>query len=97
MRLADGEEEAVSAIGPGDWVECVDSRGWEHLVPVGSVHLVEDVTMWQGRIPSLILKGIASPSGYREVLAECFRPIYRPKADLIESLKAPPVRVGEFA
>lgn len=80
----------AAPIGPGDWVECVDTRGDGDIVPLGSIHLVEDVAA-VGRIPCLILKGIVHPSGKRKVRADCFRPVYRPRADLIERLKAPPV------
>lgn len=105
MRLADGEGEAVSAIGPGDWVECVDAgsnpgkRG--PPLEVGRVYRVQAVVS-QGH-PCLhdgCGHNLLEVAGVNHELPCCpnrFRPVYRPKADLIASLKAPPVRVGEFA
>jgi len=111
VRLADGEGEAVSAIGPGDWVECVDNscgqlEAWSagERLEKGAVYQIGDC--W---VDTHTLKEVVSIVGRERVAGSRrkgrrlgysinrFRPIYRPKADLIESLKAPPVRVGEFA
>lgn len=74
-------------IGPGDWVECVDTRD-SPVVVLHAIYLVED-TAWHRDIPCLILRGVVSPRGFRKVRADCFRPIYRPKSELIEQLKQP--------
>lgn len=80
----------AAPIGPGDFVECIDCRGRPDLVRVGAVYLVEDADEYRG-IPCLTLKGVVHPGGFRRVRADCFRPIYRPRADFIRSLKAPPI------
>lgn len=74
-------------IGPGDWVECVDTRG-HHAVALGRAYLVEEIASNDG-VSILALKGVRNELGWRWVYAECFRPIYRPKASLIQSLLKP--------
>ena len=101
----------MTAIGPGDWVECVgyavDKRSFESRGPTpkkGGVYQIEAVVM--GRLrdgtvePAYRLVGWHVPSeiGGRIVYPTSgFRPIYRPKADLIERLMQPvpdePVKV----
>jgi len=92
----------MTAIGPGDWVECVDNapRPW-HFGPyiealeelrVGGVYQVRAID----RAGDLFLAGILTGSerlgfgpdalGFDE---SRFRLIYRPKADLIERLMEP--------
>jgi hypothetical protein len=96
----------AAPIGPGDWVECVDARQRPEAplpplgLTVGKLYLVEGVGEWGGFL-GVVLRDVRSwhPSGgYR---ADHFRPIYRPKADLIEQLKAPPktapVKITEAA
>lgn len=88
-------------IGPGDWVECVDALGREPAgtptpLRVGAIYQVEDTFRWFGH-DGLTLREVKPPTGDRGFAAALFRPIYRPKADLIESLKAPPKRVKEDA
>ena len=96
----------MSAIGPGDWVEAIGPKGVESPrapgVFGGGVYCVEAL-VWTnphcggcgGEHAGIHLVGKArARNGWRGCE---FRPVYRPKADLIESLKAPPVRVGEFA
>lgn len=73
----------------------------------GHVYRVREVGQYrtlQGMEDGLRLVGIvASTPGHPDSWwpARCFRPIYRPKAELIQSLLAPtpakPVRVGEDA
>lgn len=91
-------------IGPGDYVECdltgvrrapsgEVAGGW----PVhGGVYVVRAVGRYNspvwGDTPGIKLVGIYGRiSGKRDAWfpAKCFRPIYRPKADLIESLLTP--------
>lgn len=89
----------MSAVGPGDWVECVDvaprpnqpSRYRVALaqLQVGKLYRV----VGEAEIRGLIIEGVraaAEPAlGWK---VERFRPIYRPKQELIETLKAPPER-----
>lgn len=86
-----------AAIGPGDWVERV--RGGNGL-NAGSMWRVEDIDAAGGWCvacgPSagsigLLLHGIRHPS--HKPWCSCgFRPIYRPKSEIIEALKAPVTR-----
>lgn len=92
----------MSAIGPGDWVECVgcDTPNHEGHEPVrgdrpqrGQIYLVDRVDLARsttGRMrPALT---VTSPKAYsangNEIGwgVENFRPIYRPKSELLESL-----------
>jgi len=87
----------MSAIGPGDWVECVsvDSEN-DYGLRVGAIYQVERVATGRtlaGIITTgLLLHGMnytgwtGARVGY---LPERFRPLYRPKADLIERLMQP--------
>ena len=96
----------MSAIGPGDWVECVDAgspRGKRGPVLVlGKVYCVDGVVHQD--YPCLhdgCGHNLLEVAGVNHELPCCpsrFRPIYRPKADLIERLMQPidePVK--EFA
>lgn len=91
----------AASIGPGDYVECVNverMRGVScRFLRLGAVYRVT----WAGRsafgVEILRVAGIELPPGKRGFQLERFRPIYRPKADLIESLKAPIERVCEPA
>ena len=93
----------AAPIGPGDWVECVDDRPCPVYGPSGlsrgAIYCVAGV-----EAPAATLDGVAvylrdvrsrGPNGGFGLRR--FRPIYRPSADLIESLKAPPQRVTEAA
>lgn len=83
----------MSAIGPGDWVECVIGRPHTFHPPatlvVGQLYLV------RGLHPngSLYLAGVVLPKGPKGIEAGWglprFRPVYRPKSSLIETLKQP--------
>lgn len=97
----------MSAIGPGDWVECVDvtsdvagtGHDWQgERVPVeGQIYQVSDAWVDCDGY-SVILVGWERDRAARDWGRRCgfaierFRPIYRPKADLIESLKTPAKR-----
>ena len=109
----------MSAIGPGDWVECAPPSGYRGEIPIeeigisggypkgGHVYRVREVGQYwnlKGIMDGLRLVGIvASIPDHPDAWwpAECFRPIYRPKADLIERLMAPapeaPVKTREGA
>lgn len=90
----------MSAIGPGDWVECVDcipSDKPTAKFALGSIYQVEDCVFVPGikQPHGLIIKEMprsSHPTG--AYCATAFRPIYRPKAGLIESLKTPAKREG---
>jgi len=97
----------AAPIGPGDWVECVDAStppGFTlraHLA-VGRLYLVE----WVGVVPpgfsnpgAPAIRLMGHPSGLNRMGRQTvgwaiarFRPIYRPKQEIIEALKAPVAR-----
>lgn len=94
----------MGAIGPGDWVERLpgknenvfESASGRSGVVVGGVYRVREVLEAAepggGRVPALRLCGIvALAKDGREgaFRASNYRPIYRPKADLIETLMTP--------
>lgn len=93
-------------IGPGDWVECIrqGKRGIFHLGAIYCVEAVERPSSCEyGCIECLGVHIVGTPrpsdviadmSAYRDWWPACtFAPVYRPKQELIESLKAPPKRV----
>lgn len=91
----------MSAIGKGDWVECISHHAEKIGLRAGAAYLVEEVRD-MGRDCSscrdackrmgLRLSG-ATPivQGYAVgfVCSSAFRPIYRPKSTFIETLKQP--------
>lgn len=93
----------MTAIGPGDWVECVDADFgvgvWadRRRIFKGMLYQVSDAWIDFDNEP-VILVGWEREVATREFGARAgywvrrFRPIYRPKADLIESLKTPAKR-----
>lgn len=79
----------MSAIGPGDFVECVKASGRHPEFSVGRIYCVEWIDpsadcMACGNCDGLGLKGIGG-----NWASCCVRPIYRPKSSLIEQLKRP--------
>lgn len=88
----------MTAIGPGDWVECVDNaprsfnvnkRQIEALkfLKLGKIYVVRGFAPFAGILLAEIKAGDEDFGfGWAE---ERFRPIYRPKADLIERLMQP--------
>jgi len=95
----------MSAIGPGDWVEALFSAGAEEgfrAVAKGEIYCVQVARPAEypcgecgERGLGLILAGDQIEDPKATWCGECgFRPIYRSKADLIESLKAPAKREG---
>lgn len=88
----------AAPIGPGDWVECVDGDARYPQMPRGSIWCVEAIIPWRAfcalceggstLFPALKLAG--DPDD--DWCACAYRPIYRPRASFIESLKAPPQR-----
>jgi hypothetical protein len=103
----------ANAIGPGDWVEFLGYGGNPGSfsgadgtkLRVGGLYQVEEIIRAAmstgGTCEAITLVGIhrLSVRGRRMAyLPERFRPIYRPRADFIESLKAPsPARKLEDA
>ena len=93
----------MSALGPGDFVECVDASDAIHIIlrdrhsvplVVGAVYRVReiDTTPTLDGEDGVVLWGIEMAAGggwSRSFRISRFRPLYRPKADLIESLKTP--------
>lgn len=89
----------MSAIGPGDWVECCQTFP-ELPLSKGGLYCVEAVK-FVGKDCGLGhacdqtgLRLVGVSVRYRRTLPDLFcsglfRPIYRPKSDLIESLKQP--------
>lgn len=93
----------MSAIGPGDFVECVDATsGPGAWMPgeapvVGAIYTVERVFVNGWGIESLHLRELKRHPGSVAFWGggplgyniKRFRPIYRPKSSLIEQLKRP--------
>lgn len=85
----------ADAIEPGMWVERWRPYSGPQDTVVGQIYRVEEVgPVWDcmacdSRCGGIRLAGVkcTSPGGWNSSC--CFRPIYRPRADLIESLKAP--------
>jgi len=82
-------------IEPGMWVERCDHLG---LDPFGTLRCVVEVAepgpCRCGHYgPGLILQGVCyRGEAYPGSCEAHWRPVYRPKADFIESLKAPPIQ-----
>ena len=83
----------MSAIGPGDWVECIKGN---ETTRVGAIYRVAEILQWHvvcrndncGR-PYLFLSDARPGKGLVGHCVNRFRPIYRPKADFIEGLMLP--------
>jgi hypothetical protein len=95
----------AAPIGPGDWVECVSNRGVYGAVTqlrVGAVYRVVAVGVTPPEdefpnVPWVRLESAPLRPGKIGFRASLFRPIYRPKSDLIEALKQPaPAGVREL-
>lgn len=81
-----------NAIGPGDWVECVraedpDGRYLGKVFRCLKVVPSQDCELNHGPCAGLTIEGM--PITLHGWAMCCFRPIYRPKASLIERLKQP--------
>lgn len=83
----------MTAIGPGDFVECVhDSGSTPGRLTVGALYVVRAIHSGPFDPPydgvGFEIEGVPSRSvsGWADKL---FRPIYRPRADLIERLLQP--------
>jgi hypothetical protein len=96
----------MSAIGKGDWVECVDGGPLRNGAPsglrTGAVYQVERIGRVSGRWknagkPEVVLVEVKHPLDGAGFDPERFRPIYRRNQQLIESLKQPaPAGVREL-
>lgn len=89
----------ASAIGPGDWIECINSdRADSHRL--GRIFQCERV--WEaaqcgrrhGACGGVSLVGDPEPHPFGWALC-CWRPVYRPRSSLIEALKAPVTRTPQ--
>lgn len=89
----------MSAIGPGDWVECVNTIpehgcfwGVDDRLARGALYQVLDAFMDRDSDSVLSLVGhrrsaaAVAQNGHHGYLASRFRPIYHPKSELLESL-----------
>lgn len=79
----------MSAIGPGDWVVCVDNRprtfsGTEARLRLHALYRVERVTHYFG-YPGLVLDGVRSAGFDGAFHADRFRPIDRRTTELFRS------------
>jgi hypothetical protein len=95
----------MSAIGPGDFVECV--RASPPKTVQGALYRVSEVGDDPGALCAA--HGLACESGgwvrlqgvshgrFVGFCVHCFRPVYRPKAGLIAQLLAPNERAWENA
>lgn len=90
----------ASAIGPGDWIECVRTK-LPDSPNRGRIFRCEEIVFGYGckdcgkECGGLVLFGVRSDHPTGSYSACGFRPIYRPKADLIEALKAPVTRTPQ--
>lgn len=81
-------------IGVGDWVECIRTAGPVSAASwLGRIFQVSEVGAWRDQT-FINCHGLPKPTSYPGWAAECFRPIYRPKRELIEALSKP-VSVSE--
>lgn len=98
----------AAPIGPGDWVEKFrepEVPGQGIHLPVGFVGRVVRITQCLACghvVDALELASVYSLLPHRAgklalLLASAYRPIYRPKAVLIESLKSAPICIREDA
>lgn len=106
MSAPIGPGDWVECVGPFNGAAGLAAAGAKVIgeYRVGMVALCEAVTprmqLPDGAIvPGLKVREVKAFIAGREVWLAAYqwRPIYRPKADLIESLKAPPKRVSEPA
>lgn len=88
----------MNAIGPGDWVECIgyaeedDPSTWiadDDYPQVGSIYRVDAITEHDGLILAEFAQIDLEWDARVEWDAEYFRPVYRPKAEIIEALRQP--------
>lgn len=83
----------MSAIGPGDWVECVDAslyHGQPNGLSVGAVYRVKELLDCPIDGPGCSLVGVSPPvARKRGYLLSRFRPIYRPRKGAFDHLLKP--------
>jgi len=86
----------AAPIGKGDWVECINDRpppgGEVFGFNIGDIACVLAVSISPKGNPCVALADDPNPAFWS---IKRFRPIYRPKREIIEALKAPPIRVRE--
>lgn len=79
----------MSAIGPGDHVECVLISGDGGGFRLGSVYIVEEVGLWNGE-PFINCVGMRRPRGLCPGWAtRAFRPVHRPTTKFMNALMRP--------
>lgn len=91
-------------IGPGDWVECIGGPTFpdnEGKVVVGNLYRVKAMIpkiycSCGKQHEGLRFHGVLNPHDPKGIDSHwwgicCFRPIYRPRQELIKQLKAPPL------
>lgn len=94
----------AAPIGPGDWIECVDAANLRlfGIIPTPIISGLRARNLYQvadlaheatpfGRHCVVLLVGC----GFQSFSLRRFRPIYRPKREIIEALRAPPARVRQ--
>jgi hypothetical protein len=97
QQQSHGRELRMSgAIGPGDFVECVDASVAPEAVrlgytgcalQLGAVYVVDRVGVGsETGLPSVWLRGHHRPCADGSYLARRFRPIYRPNSEILNSL-----------
>lgn len=89
----------MSDIGKGDWVECIHGNPvdkpspGQKLLSIGAIYQVEEVGHYAPLSADyVVIVGFYSDHPTRGWLASAFRPIYRPKSEIIEALKQPVTR-----
>lgn len=81
----------MSAIGPGDYVECVSAKNAEDI---GRIFIVEDTFPGMGcrkcgKPGAVTIRGRLNWRGGRYICVFSLRSIYRPKAEIIEGFLVP--------
>ena len=71
------------AIGPGDFVECIDATG-AAVLQAGAVYQVREVWTCAEGLRWISVGVGEPPEGW---YPSRFRPVYRPKAEVIEEMK----------
>lgn len=91
----------MSAIGKGDWVECVRITKGDYQIRLRDIYCVEAVVPQPGSCRGceahgvvcervgIVLVGVRVGERLRAWCSRAFAPIYRPKSSLIQQLSQP--------
>ena len=82
----------MTDIGPGDFIECIDdlrSINPQSMLVLGAIYTAVEVFDDDRGTPGVSVKEATPPAPYYGFAISLFRPVYRPKASLIESLSTP--------